>query len=150
MERKMNDKRTVEWQKENEGKKTETTKKNDGNVTKWETWYYLASFGVEFCSFLLLLYRPPVTVAINNSQPLVYTFIPHLFEILVSKMFPCKDITLNSSFFNITIPSQRLVTTSASLRTQTGLHCLILQVLNIKSLFPNCLIQSLSLLYVVI
>ena len=36
---------------------------------------YLASFGVEFCSFLLL-YRPPVTVAINNSQPLVYTFMP--------------------------------------------------------------------------
>ena len=57
------------------------------SVTKWETWYYLASFGVEFCSFLLLLYHPPVT--------------------------------LNSSFSNITIPSQRLVTTSASLRTET-------------------------------
>ena len=125
--------------------------KTGNNVTETrKIEYYLASFGVEFCSFLLLLYRPPVTVAINNSQPLVYTFIPHLFQILVSKMFPCKDITLNSSSSNITIPSQRLVTTSVSLCTQTGLHCLILQVLNIKSLFPNCLIQSLSLLYVVI
>ena len=55
-------------------------------------------------------------------------------------MFPCKDITLNNSLGNtIIFPSQRLVTMSASLRTQTGLHCLILQVLNIKSLFPNCL-----------
>ena len=36
-------------------------------------------------------------------------------------------------------PSQRLVTMSASLRTQTGLHCLILQVLNTKSLFPKLL-----------
>ena len=99
--------------------------------------WYLASFGVEFRSFLLLLYCPPVTVAINNSQPLVYTFIPHLFQILVSKMFPCKDITLISSFSNITIPSQRLVTTSASLHTQTRLHCLIIQVLNIKSLLPK-------------
>ena len=50
------------------------------NVTERGNDKYLASFGVEFCSFLLL-YCPPVTVAINNSQPLVYTFIPHLFQI---------------------------------------------------------------------
>ena len=43
----------------------------------------------------------------------------------------------------------RLVTMSASLRTQTVLRCLIIQVLNIKSLLPKCLIQSLSLLYTV-
>ena len=30
----------------------------------------------------------------------------------------------------------RLVTLSASLCTQTGLHCLTIQVLNIKSLLP--------------
>ena len=54
-------------------------------------------------------------------------------------MFPCKDSTLNNSLGNTIFPSQRLVTTSASLRTQTGLRHLILQVLNIKSLFPNCL-----------
>ena len=55
-------------------------------------------------------------------------------------MFPCKDITLNNSLVNtIIFPSQRLVTTSANLRTQTVLHCLILWVLNIKSLFPKCL-----------
>ena len=49
------------------------------------------------------------------------------------------DVTLNNSLGNTVIPSQRLVTMSANLRTQTGLCCLILQVLNIKSLFPNCL-----------
>ena len=53
-------------------------------------------------------------------------------------MFPCKDSTLNNSLGNAIFPSQRLVTTSASLRTQTGLHCLILQVLNTKSLLLNC------------
>ena len=30
----------------------------------------------------------------------------------------------------------RLVTLSVSLHTQTGLHCLTIQVLNIKSLLP--------------
>ena len=40
------------------------------------------------------------------------------------------------------IPSQRLVTTSASLRTQTGLRHLILQVLNIKSLLPSGSVTS--------
>ena len=53
-------------------------------------------------------------------------------------MFPCKDSTLNNSLGNAIFPSQRLVTTSASLRTQTGLHCLILQVLNTKSLLLEC------------
>ena len=43
-------------------------------------------------------------------------------------MFPCKDSTLNNSLGNAIFPSQRLVTMSVSLRTQTGLHCLILQV----------------------
>ena len=38
--------------------------------------------------------------------------------------------------------SQRLVTTSVSLRTQTGLHCLILQVPNTKSLLPKCFLNS--------
>ena len=40
-------------------------------------------------------------------------------------MFPCKDSTLNNSLGNAIFPSQRLVTTSVSLRTQTGLHCLM-------------------------
>ena len=60
------------------------------------------------------------------------------------------DVTLNNSLLNLIIPGQRLVTSSASLRTQTVLRCLIIQVLNIKSLFPKYLIQSPSLLYVVI
>ena len=63
----------------------------------------------------------------------------HLFQILVSKMFPYKSITLNHSLSNLIISSQRLVTMSASLRTQTGLHCLIIQVLNTMSLLPKCL-----------
>ena len=57
-------------------------------------------------------------------------------------MFPCKDSTLNNSLGNAILPSQRLVTTSASLRTQTGLHCLILQVLNTKSLLLNVPLTS--------
>ena len=36
----------------------------------------------------------------------------------------------------------RLVTMLAGLHTQTGLRCLIIQVLNIKSLLPRHLIQS--------
>ena len=46
------------------------------------------------------------------------------------------------------IPSQRLVTMSVSLHTQTVLHCLIIQVLNIKSLFPKCLIHFTCLFHV--
>ena len=47
-------------------------------------------------------------------------------------------ITLNNSLSNLIIPSQRLVTMSASLRTQTVLRCLIIQVLNM-SLLPKYL-----------
>ena len=36
----------------------------------------------------------------------------------------------------------RLLTMLAGLHTQTGLHSLIIQVLNIKSLLPRHLIQS--------
>ena len=38
---------------------------------------------------------------------------------------------------------------SASLHTQTVLHCLIIQVLNTMSLLPKCLTQSYQLLLVV-
>ena len=37
-------------------------------------------------------------------------------------MFPCKDSTLNNSLGNAIFPNQRLLTTSVSLRTQTGLQ----------------------------
>ena len=57
-------------------------------------------------------------------------------------MFPCKDSTLNNSLGNAIFPSQRLVTTSASLRTQTGLHSLILQVLNTGVCFLNVSLSS--------
>ena len=68
----------------------------------------------------------------------------------IVKRFPHTYVTLNNSLGNTIISSQRLVTMSASLHTQTVLRCLIIQVLNIKSLLPKCLIQSLSLLYIVI
>ena len=50
---------------------------------------------------------------------------------------------LSNSLGDTIIPSQRLVTMSVSLCTQTVLRCLIIQVLNIKSLLPKCSIQSL-------
>ena len=80
-------------------------------------------------------------------------FPSHTF--IYSRLMLCNKskntgVTLNNSLGKTIISSQRLVTMSASLCTQTGLHCLILQVLNIKSQCPNCLIQSLLLLYVVI
>ena len=75
-------------------------------------------------------------IKVNN---LFTLSLSHLFQILVSKVFPYKSITLNNSFSNIIISSQRLVIMSASLCTQTVLRCLIIQVLNIKSLLPKCL-----------
>ena len=55
----------------------------------------------------------------------------HFLALIYSKYdiverFPHTYVTLNNSFSNIIIPSQRLVTMSASLRTQTVLHCLII------------------------
>ena len=65
-------------------------------------------------------------------------------------MSPNTYVTSNNYLYNLLIPSQRLIPMSVSLRTQTVLRSLIIQVLSIKSLFPKCLIQSLSLLYTVI
>ena len=62
--------------------------------------------------------------------------------LMLFNRFQNTGVTLNNSFSNIIIPSQRLETMSVSLHTQTVLHCLIIQVLNIKSLLPECLIQS--------
>ena len=59
-----------------------------------------------------------------------HTFIYSRYDIV--KRFPHTYVTLNNSLDNTIIPSQRLVTTSVSLRTQTGLHCLINQVLNTR------------------
>ena len=53
------------------------------------------------------------------------------------KRFPHKHITVNNSLGNSIIPSQRLVTMSVSLRTQTVLRCLIIQVLNTTSPPPK-------------
>ena len=61
---------------------------------------------------------------------------------MLLKRFQQKHITLDNSLGNTIIHTQRLVTTSAKLRTQTGLRRLILQVLNIKSLLPNGSVSS--------
>ena len=103
-------------------------------VTTWK-WLYLSV--VCCCSWdriILRLIRIQWLV-----YPLTLSFIPNM---ILLKRFPHTCITLNNSLGNTITPSQRLVTTSVSLRTQTGLRCLIIQVLNIKSLLPNCLIQS--------
>ena len=65
-------------------------------------------------------------------------FIPTWCYLKIPKIY----VTLNNSWGNTVIPSQRLATMSVSLRTQTVLCCRIIQVLNIKSLLPKCLIQS--------
>ena len=53
--------------------------------------YYLASFGVEFCSFLLLLYHPPVTVAINKLTTTCLHFHPSFIpNISLAKCFHVK------------------------------------------------------------
>ena len=89
---------------------------------------------------LHFLYHPPVTVVINDCQPLVYTFILSFIPIIMLlKWFPYTSITLNHSLCNLLIPSQRLVIMSVSLHTRTVLCCLIIQVLNIKSLLSKCL-----------
>ena len=89
-------------------------------------------------------------VVSNQSPQCVNTYASIYSKLMLFNRFPHTYVTLNNSLSNLLIPSQRLVTMSASLCTQTVLCCLIIQVLNIKSLFPKCLIQSLSLLYTVI
>ena len=81
-------------------------------------------------------------VVSNQSPQCVNTHASIYSNLILFNRFPHTYFTLNNSFSNIIIPSQRLVTMSASLRTQTLLRCLIIQVLNIKSLLPKCLIQS--------
>ena len=61
---------------------------------------------------------------------------------MLLKRFQQKHISLDNSLGNTIIRTQRLVTTSAKLCTETGLHRLILQVLNIKSLLPNGSVTS--------
>ena len=111
-------------------------------------WYYcntedLLIFRLKLSSVPFFFHSSCWFIKVND---LFTLSLSHLFQILVSKMFPYKSITLNHSLSNLIISSQRLVTMSASLCTQTVLRCLIIQVLNIKSLLPKCLIQSLSLL----
>ena len=65
---------------------------------------------------------------------------------VLSSIYPA----MNPSFLLLQLCVIKVNHLSGSLRTRTVLCCLIIQVLNIKSLFPKCLIQSLSLLYTVI
>ena len=69
----------------------------------------------------------------DGCQWLVYThtfpFIPNSYYLMI----PNTCITFEWLFVQFTNSKQRLVTMSASLCTQTGLCCLTIQVLNIKS-----------------
>ena len=112
------------------------------NVTTWK-WLYLS---VICCCRVLFLSSFTVGVDLSKSTTCLHFHALIYSKYDIVKRFPHTYVTLNNSLGNTIIPSQRLVTTSASLRTQTGLCHLILQVLNIKSLLPKCLIQSLSLL----
>ena len=116
------------------------------NVTTWKQLY----LSVVCCCRVLFL--PSFTVGVDLSKS---TTCLHFHALIYSKYdivkrFPHTYATLNNSLGNTIIPNQRLVTMSVSLCTQTGLCHLILQVLNIKSLLPKCLIQSLSLMYIII
>ena len=76
-----------------------------------------------------------VVVGLSKSTTCLHfhTFIYSKYDIV--KRFLHTYLTLNNSLSDLIISSQRLVTMSASLRTQTVSHCLILQVLNIRVCF---------------
>ena len=112
------------------------------NVTTWKQ----LDLSVICCCRVLFLSSFMVGVDLSKSMTCLHFHALIYSKYDIVKRFPHTYVTLNNSLSNTIIPSQRLVTTSASLRTQTGLCHLILQVLNIKSLLPKCLIQSLSLL----
>ena len=61
---------------------------------------------------------------------------------MLLKRFQQKHISLDNSLGNTIILTQRLVTMSVKLCTETGLHRVILQVLNIKSMLPNGSVTS--------
>ena len=114
------------------------------NVTRWNDILICCLF-ICCCSWgrsNFQVNKNPMTCLLSH------TFIYSKYDIV--KRFPHTFITLNHSLSNLIISSQRLVTMSVSLHTQTVLRCLIIQVLNIQSLLPKCLIQSPSLLYTVI
>ena len=73
--------------------------------------------------------------SVNEYQRLVYThafpFIPNWYYLMIPKYVLCFH-WLYAQFMNT-----RLVMMSVSLRTQTGLHCLITQVLNTRVWFQN-------------
>ena len=88
-----------------------------------------------WCSTVLFLSSFTVVVGLSKSTTCLHfhTFIYSKYDVV--KRFPITSITLNYSLSNLILSSQRLVTMSVSLRTQTVLHCLILQVLNIRVCF---------------
>ena len=119
---------------------------NPFNVTTWKRLY----LSVACCCGVLFLSSFMVGVDLSKSMTCLHFHALIYSKYDIVKRFPHTYVTLNNSLGNTIIPSQRLVTMSASLCTQTVLHCLIIPVLNIKSLLPKCLIQSLSLLYILI
>ena len=89
-----------------------------------------------------VLFLSSFTAVVDLSKSMTCcTFTPSFIPNISFQNVPYKSITLNHSLSNLIISSQRLLTMSVSLRTQSGLHCLIIQVLNTTSLLPKCLTQ---------
>ena len=92
------------------------------SVTTWKRLY----LSVVCCCRVLFLSSFMVVVDLSNSMTCLHfnALICSKYDIV--KRFPHTYVTLNNSLSNLIISSQRLVTTSASLCTQTGLCHLIL------------------------
>ena len=101
------------------------------SVTIWKRLY----LSVVFCCRVLFLSSFMVVVELSKSMTCLHFHSFIYFKYDVVKRFTITSITLNYSLSDLIISSQRLITISVSLRTQTVLPCLILQVLNTRVWF---------------
>ena len=101
------------------------------NVTIWKQLY----LSVVLCCRVLFLSSFTVVVELSKSTTCLHfhSFIYSKYDVI--KRFTITSITLNYSLSDLIISSQRLITISVSLCTQTVLPCLILQVLNTRVWF---------------
>ena len=98
-------------------------------TTNWKFWYCCTHclFGVNECQWLVCTHTFP--------------FIPNWCYLIIS-MIP--QYLLSFHWLYAQSMNSRLAMMSASLRTQTGLHCLIIQVLHTRVWFLNIRYTSLT------